>query len=402
MGRVQYANGDVYVGELKDGEAHGRGTYTFSSGDKYEGDWKDGKAHGRGTRTFSDGDKYEGDFKDGKVHGKGTYTFSSGDKYVGDWYEGKKEGKGTFTFSSGDKYEGDFMCTATTMKRARTCAEVALAPPAPEGAFRLLSHDLLETLFALVDYQAALRHVNRACRAAAPETARRVTTEQVLSSVSRCVWMRSVLRCPFSESTLVHAAVRGGDVSMLHWFLHAYHCPFDTDTSLSTTAAAAGHLHVLAYLHLVGAPCARSRRLVRAAAAYGQVEVLRHLRRTRSSVRRFPHFAWLAAVKAGRCDVLEWLSQEKWPVSFERTDGSHEVEAVVERLYLHAFALPFHRAKSVIEFLHYNVCEMGLQFFARDIHFILDELKSHDLLQHIRWVAEILRACNSPFQVEAP
>ena len=36
-------NGTKYVGEYKDGEYHGQGTYTWSDGDKYEGEYKDGE-----------------------------------------------------------------------------------------------------------------------------------------------------------------------------------------------------------------------------------------------------------------------------------------------------------------------------------------------------------------------
>ena len=32
-----------YVGQYKDGEKHGKGTYTWSDGYKYVGEWKDEK-----------------------------------------------------------------------------------------------------------------------------------------------------------------------------------------------------------------------------------------------------------------------------------------------------------------------------------------------------------------------
>ena len=264
-----------------------------------------------------------------------------------------------------------------------------------EGPFCVLNRDLLEMLFEFVDCQASLRFVNRACRAAAPATARRVTPEQVVSSVSRCVWMRRELRCRFSETTLVHAAVRGGDVAMLQWCIDAFHAKFALDASLSVTAAAAGRLNVLQYLNRMGVPLECPLRLVRVAAANGQLRVLSHLRRMRHVVRRFPQHAWLAAAEAGRRDVFVWLAETEWPVALKE----YEVDRVVQQLYIHAFALPLERAKGVIEYLHFHVREMGLRFFAVDVHAILDELRDHDLLWHLRWAAELLHSSNAPIQL---
>ena len=61
--RIEFEDGSVYVGEVKDGKRHGRGTYTYSDGEKYEGEYKDGKEW-TGTSTDVDGSKTE--LKDGK------------------------------------------------------------------------------------------------------------------------------------------------------------------------------------------------------------------------------------------------------------------------------------------------------------------------------------------------
>ncbi len=50
-------------------------TYTTPDGRKYVGELKDGKAHGQGTYTWPDGRKYVGEFKDGNAHGYGTHNF---------------------------------------------------------------------------------------------------------------------------------------------------------------------------------------------------------------------------------------------------------------------------------------------------------------------------------------
>ncbi len=102
------AKGQKYVGEFKDGEYNGQGTYTFLNGNKYVGQYKDGKRNGQGTYTFADGEKYVGEFKDGKFNGLGTNTFLNGNKYVGEFKDDKRNGQGTYTFADGDKYVGEF------------------------------------------------------------------------------------------------------------------------------------------------------------------------------------------------------------------------------------------------------------------------------------------------------
>jgi hypothetical protein len=75
-GRIEYANGGVYEGELSDGQPHGWGVLQ-SPDATHEGEWKDGKKHGKGVYKYSDGDEYEGEWKEGKKHGKGNYKWSS-------------------------------------------------------------------------------------------------------------------------------------------------------------------------------------------------------------------------------------------------------------------------------------------------------------------------------------
>eukprot|EP00942_MAST-04A_sp_MAST-4A-sp1_P003467 g3467.t1 len=101
-------DGDVYVGEYKNGIRDGKGTYTYGSGSVYVGDFKDGKSHGKGTYTYDSGHVYVGEFKDDKRHGKGTCTHPDGTVYVGEYIGGKMHGKGTYTYASGNVYDGDF------------------------------------------------------------------------------------------------------------------------------------------------------------------------------------------------------------------------------------------------------------------------------------------------------
>lgn len=77
QGKIEYANGDVYEGELRDGQPHGWGVLR-SPDAKHEGEWKNGKKHGKGVLKFADGDAFEGDWKEGQKIG-GKYTWSSTD-----------------------------------------------------------------------------------------------------------------------------------------------------------------------------------------------------------------------------------------------------------------------------------------------------------------------------------
>ena len=100
-----------YVGEWKNGYQNGQGTKSLTpvksmvAGILYEGEWKNGKADGFG----SDGN-YVGEFKDDEYHGHGTYTTSSSDftfksirigksktKYIGQFRHGERYGEGEET-----------------------------------------------------------------------------------------------------------------------------------------------------------------------------------------------------------------------------------------------------------------------------------------------------------------
>ena len=82
---------DTYVGGLKDGKGHGKGTYTHASGETYVGEFKDGIKHGAGTLTMMDGRKYVGKYKENVPHGFGTGYFADGTiDYQGEWENGER------------------------------------------------------------------------------------------------------------------------------------------------------------------------------------------------------------------------------------------------------------------------------------------------------------------------
>ena len=63
----KFMNAFKYVGEWKNGEKDGYGTYTLDRWYKYVGEWTNGKMHGQGTKTSADGTMhYSGEWVNGK------------------------------------------------------------------------------------------------------------------------------------------------------------------------------------------------------------------------------------------------------------------------------------------------------------------------------------------------
>ncbi len=167
-GEYKDSNGDVYTGELIDGEfSHGYGEKRASNGAVYEGAfiargfagwgiltladgtvtegyWDRGfftgdktnyrsiavtkaeeiiaifsKGITTGTDTKANDEAFIGDMLNGKFHGKGTLPFSNGDKYEGDFVNGQRTGKGKYYFAGGGQYEGDFVKGNMTGKGIR-------------------------------------------------------------------------------------------------------------------------------------------------------------------------------------------------------------------------------------------------------------------------------------------
>lgn len=109
-------DGSVYIGQIENGLANGKGKMTYANGDTYEGELKNNKMNGEGTyisSTYS----YKGTFMNGKKEGYGRidYKYPANDQrdfdtkyYDGEWINDYYDGKGEFQYINGDTYIGEF------------------------------------------------------------------------------------------------------------------------------------------------------------------------------------------------------------------------------------------------------------------------------------------------------
>lgn len=107
-GRIVYANGGSYEGELQNSKAHGQGTAFYSNGDILEGQWENSYLID-GTYYYANGDQYTGTFE--KTSGVdfiyGEYIWSSGQIYIGNWKGVKRHGLGVESWTDGLVYLGE-------------------------------------------------------------------------------------------------------------------------------------------------------------------------------------------------------------------------------------------------------------------------------------------------------
>ena len=132
--------GNKYEGEIKNGQANGKGVKTYKDGRVYKGLFKDNKRHGEGILYRPDGTIFKGFYKndaqdglginitkegnelkaffnEGKcIKGKGIMYYNEENsqdmkftnRYIGSYQNNKMEGYGIFTMANGDRYEGEF------------------------------------------------------------------------------------------------------------------------------------------------------------------------------------------------------------------------------------------------------------------------------------------------------
>lgn len=86
---IQFSRG-TYVGELRNGQPHGRGEMVMRNGDTYRGEFRDGLFEGHGEYKWSDGSRYTGPFLRGEMHGEGIFVTAAGVESRGRWDQGSR------------------------------------------------------------------------------------------------------------------------------------------------------------------------------------------------------------------------------------------------------------------------------------------------------------------------
>ncbi|PNT75254.1 hypothetical protein BRADI_1g29140v3 [Brachypodium distachyon] len=96
LGLQTFPNGDIFQGSWVQGQMEGHGRYTWANGNTYVGTMRNGLMSGKGILTWNNGDSFQGSWLDGMMHGYGLYTWEDSGYYLGTWTRGFKDGKGTF------------------------------------------------------------------------------------------------------------------------------------------------------------------------------------------------------------------------------------------------------------------------------------------------------------------
>ena len=149
--KLEYPNGDIYEGSIREGLRHGEGKLTNNNKSNcYEGflayDKKNGKCvekigndkngvhDGKCTIIYDNKDKFEGNLKDGKKDGYGVYTYHEGHKtYKGGFKNNLYEGEGEITSDNGYYFKGQFL---GGLRHGDKCIEKKEGIRKYEGSFR--------------------------------------------------------------------------------------------------------------------------------------------------------------------------------------------------------------------------------------------------------------------------
>jgi len=106
--QVTYLSGDVYEGEVCDGQRHGSGCCTYVDESQYDGQWSADQIHGQGIYTSLNG-SYDGAWRLGVQFGFGVFKSLNGGTFAGEWDSGERHGNGVYTYVNGDIYDGEWV-----------------------------------------------------------------------------------------------------------------------------------------------------------------------------------------------------------------------------------------------------------------------------------------------------
>ncbi|ETN20979.1 hypothetical protein PPTG_01327 [Phytophthora nicotianae INRA-310] len=108
--KITYANGDTFEGTIgPDLLKHGEGKYTWNQRDAegelsvlatFEGTYVNGSKNGLGKMMFANGDVYHGEWKADKMTGEGSFMYANGDIFSGRFESGIRSGKDTYEFAA--------------------------------------------------------------------------------------------------------------------------------------------------------------------------------------------------------------------------------------------------------------------------------------------------------------
>jgi hypothetical protein len=129
---LTYDSGNVYEGDVKDGQSDGIGKLSETDGDEFIGEWQNGvlegfsawrsktgdqgvstrekgSANGYSVRIAANGDKFVGQYKDSKLTGGvGIGRYADGRIYMGYWLDGMWSGFGVLIGADGTTWVGEF------------------------------------------------------------------------------------------------------------------------------------------------------------------------------------------------------------------------------------------------------------------------------------------------------
>jgi len=150
-GRVEWSNGDVYIGPLVRNQRHGKGEFIWANGQRYKGDWVNDRPIGQGVISFANGNQFEGEVVDGQPEGLGQMIYASGDQYKGTMRQGLPHGRGLYVWINGQRFDGDWVDNNPQGRGALRFAngnlyegQVQAGKPQGQGRLQLTSGDAYE------------------------------------------------------------------------------------------------------------------------------------------------------------------------------------------------------------------------------------------------------------------